>query len=91
MNLGCSSNVKLFGATVLLGTVIFVNVCAPYKIKKGQGSDPKIMKIVPMIVRLSLVLVFLGVVITTTVWNRVDYRINYFLGGGFWRWGNLKR
>ena len=67
MNLGCSFNVKLFGAPILLGTVIFVNFCARYKIKKGQGPDPKIMKIVPMIVRLSLVLVFLGVVITTTV------------------------
>jgi hypothetical protein len=45
--------VKLFGATVLLGTVIFVNAYAPFKIKKGQGPDPKIMKIVAMIVRLS--------------------------------------
>ena len=67
MNLGWSFNVKLFGATVLLGTVTFVNVYAPFKIKKGQGPDPKIMKIVPMIVRLSLVLVLLGVAITTTL------------------------
>ena len=58
---------KLFGATVLLGTVTFVNVYAPFKIKKGQGQDPKIMKIVPMIVRLSPVLVLLGGSITTTV------------------------
>ena len=54
-------------ATVLLGTVIFVNVYAPFKIKKGQGPDPKIMKIVAMIVRLARVLVLLGVAITTTV------------------------
>ena len=46
---------KLFGAMVLLGTVFFVNVYTPFKIKKGQGPDPKIMKIVAMIVRLSLV------------------------------------
>ena len=58
---------KLFGATVLLGTVIFINAYAPFKIKKGQGPDPKIMKIVAMIVRLSLILVLLGVAITTTV------------------------
>ena len=58
---------KLFGATVLLGTVIFVNAYAPFKIKKGQGPDPKIMKIVAMIVRLSLVLALLGVANTTTI------------------------
>ena len=58
---------RLFGATVLLGMVIFVNAYAPFKIKKGQGPDPKIMKIVPMIVRLSLVLALLGVAITTAV------------------------
>ena len=58
---------ELFGATIFMGMVIFVNVYAPFKIKKGQGPDPKIMKIVPMIVRLSLVLVLLGVAITTTL------------------------
>ena len=45
------------------------------------------MKIVPMIVCFSLVLVFLGVAITTTVSNQVDYRIDCFLGSGFWRSG----
>ena len=58
---------KLFGATVLLGMVIFVNAYAPFKIKKGQGPDSKIMKIVAMIVRLSVVLALLEVAITTTV------------------------
>ena len=58
---------KLFGATVLLGTVIFVNAYASFKIKKDQGPDLKIMKIVATIVRLSLVLVLLGVAIPTTV------------------------
>lgn len=76
---------KLFGATVLLGTMIFVNDYSLSKIKKRQGPDLKIMKTVPMIVCLSLVLVLLGVAITTTVSNRMDYRIDCFLGSGFRR------
>ena len=38
MNLGWSFNVKLFGATVFLGTMIFVNVYSLSKIKKRQAQ-----------------------------------------------------
>ena len=66
MNLGWAFNMKLLGATVLLGVVIFANVYPPSKFKKGEVPDPKIMRIVPMSARSSLVLVLLGIAITTS-------------------------
>ena len=66
MNVGWAFNMKLLGATVLLGVVIFGNVYPPSKFKKGEVPDPKIMRIVPMIARSSLVLVLLGIAITTS-------------------------
>ena len=66
MNLGWAFNMKLLGATVLLGAVIFANIYPPLKSKKGEVPDPKLMKIVPMIARSALVLVLLGIAITTS-------------------------
>ncbi len=57
---------KMLGATVLLGVVVFINYYMPAMAKKGQAPDPTIMKVVPMLSRGSLVLVLLGIAITTT-------------------------
>ena len=66
MDLGWAFNMKMLGATVLLGVVVFINYYMPAMAKKGQAPDPTIMKVGPMLARGSLVLVLLGIAITTT-------------------------
>ena len=66
MNLGLAFNIKLLGATALLGVVIFMNVYPSAMAKKGQSPNPKLIKIMPMVARSALVLVLLGIAVTTT-------------------------
>jgi hypothetical protein len=66
MNLGLAFNIKLLGATALLGVVIFMNVYPLAMAKKSQSPNPKLMKIMPMVARSALVLVLLGIAVTTT-------------------------
>ena len=66
MNLGLAFNIKLLGATALLGVVIFMNVYPSAMAKKGQSPNLKLMKIMPMVARSALVLVLLGIAVTTT-------------------------
>ncbi|WP_347824316.1 hypothetical protein [uncultured Planktomarina sp.] len=66
MNLGLAFNIKLLGATGLLGVVIFINTYPQAMAKKGQALNPKLMKILPMVARSALVLVLVGIAVTTT-------------------------
>jgi len=66
MNLGRAFNMKLLGATVLLAVIVFMNYYLPAMAEKGQAPDPRIMKVLPMVGRASMVLVLLGIAITTT-------------------------
>ena len=65
-NLGWPFHLKLFGATSLIGAVAFLNIYLTKKAKDGNPPNPKVMKIVPPIARVSLVLVLVGVAILTT-------------------------
>ena len=66
MNLGRAFNMKLLGATVLLAVIVFMNYYLPAMAEKGQAPDPRIMKVLPMVGRASMILVLLGIAITTT-------------------------
>ena len=65
-SLGGAFHLKLFGATVLLGVVSFLNFHLSYTIKHSNPPNPKIMKIVPPVARTSLVIVLIGVAVFTT-------------------------
>ena len=65
-SLGWAFHLKLFGATLLLGVVSFLNFHLSNSAKKGIPPDPKIMKIVPPVARTSLVLVLIGIAILTS-------------------------
>ena len=59
-------HMKLLGATILLGSISFLNVHLTSTSKVGAPPNPSVMKIIPMISRGALVLVLLGIAITTT-------------------------
>jgi uncharacterized membrane protein len=65
-SLGWAFHLKLFGATVLLGAVSFLNFHLSNSAKHGNPPDPKVMKIVPPVARTSLVIVLIGVAVLTT-------------------------
>ena len=48
------------------GGYFFMNYYLPAMAKKAQASDPRIMKVLPMVGRASMILVLLGIAITTT-------------------------
>ena len=66
-NLGWAFHMKMLGATILLGAISFLNLHLYARTKKGMPTDPKVVKIVPMVARGSLVIVLLGIAIVTTV------------------------
>lgn len=57
---------KLVGATILLGAISYLNYYLTARTKAGLPPDPVVMKVIPMAARGSLVLVLLGIAITTT-------------------------
>ena len=63
---GWAFHMKLLGATILLGAISFLNFHLTSTDKVGSPPNPSVMKIIPMISRGALVLVFLGIAITTT-------------------------
>ncbi|MGB1528147.1 MAG: hypothetical protein ACPG9H_03745, partial [Candidatus Puniceispirillaceae bacterium] len=63
---GWAFHMKLLGATVLLGSVSFLNVHLSSTSKVGAMPNPFVMKVIPMISRGALVVVLLGIAITTT-------------------------
>ena len=67
-NLGWAFHMKMLGATVLLGVISFLNLHLSVQAKKGLPPDTKVMKIISMVARGSLVIVLLGIAIVTTGW-----------------------
>ena len=64
--MGWAFHMKLLGATILLGSISFLNFHLTSTSKVGAPPNPSVMKIIPMISRGALVLVLLGIAITTT-------------------------
>ena len=64
--MGWAFHMKLLGATILLGSISFLNFHLTSTRKVGAPPNQSVMKIIPMISRGALVLVFLGIAITTT-------------------------
>jgi len=66
--LGWAFHLKLLAATFLLSIVAFLNIHLTMQARNGKLPNPKVMKIVPPIMRASLVFVLIGIaVLTTTV------------------------
>ena len=63
---GWAFHIKLLGATILLGSISFLNFHLTSTSKVGAPPSPFVMKIIPMISRGALVIVLLGIAITTT-------------------------
>ena len=63
---GWAFHMQLLGATILLGSVSFLNLHLSSTSKVGALPNPSVMKIIPMVSRGGLVLVLLGIAITTT-------------------------
>ena len=67
LSMGWAFHMKLVGATVLLGAVSFLNYHLTARRKAGIPPDQTVMKVIPMASRGGLVLVLLGIAITTTM------------------------
>ena len=65
-DLGWPFLLKLLGATSLLGAVAFLNLHLTKQSRDANSSNPKVMKMVPLIARVSLVVVLIGVAVLTT-------------------------
>ena len=65
-NLGWAFHLKLLGATILLGTITFLNFHLTSQARSGNPPNPKVMKLVPSVSRTSLILVLFGIAILTT-------------------------
>jgi len=65
-NLGWAFHLKLLGATILLGTITFLNFHLTSQARSGNPPNPKVMKLVPPVSRTSLILVLFGIAILTT-------------------------
>ena len=64
--LGWAFHLKLFGATILLGAVAFLNLHLAQRARAGNPPSPTVMLMVPTITRTALVLVLIGVAVLTT-------------------------
>ena len=66
LSMGWAFHMKLLGATILLGAIAFLNYHLTARRKAGLPPDQMVMKLIPVAARGSLVLVLLGIAITTT-------------------------
>ena len=64
--IGWAFHMKLLGATILLGTISFLNIHLISRSKAELPPDQSVMKIIPIVSRGALALVLLGIAITTT-------------------------
>ena len=64
--MGWAFHMKLLGATILLGSISFLNVHLTSTSKVGAPPNPSVMKIIPMISRGAMFLVLLGIALTKT-------------------------
>jgi len=65
-DLGWAFHLKLLGATILLGTITFLNFHLTLQARSGNPPNPKVMKLVPPVSHTSLILVLFGIAILTT-------------------------
>ena len=65
-DLGWPFHLKMFGATILLAAVAFLNFHLTTKARAGSPPSPRVMKMIPPVARTSLVLVLVGVAVLTT-------------------------
>ena len=65
-DLGWPFHLKMFGATILLAAVAFLNLHLIQQAKAGNPPNPRVMRVIPPVARLSLVLVLIGVAVLTT-------------------------
>ena len=59
-------HLKVFGATILLVAVAFLNIHLNQQAKAGRSPNPNVMRVIPPIARTSLALVLIGVAVLTT-------------------------
>ena len=65
-DLGWPFHLKMFGATILLAAVAFLNFHLTTQARAGCPPSPRVMKMIPPVARTSLVLVLIGVAVLTT-------------------------
>ena len=65
-DLGWPFYLKLFGATLLLAAVVFLNLHLLKQAKVGKPPSPAVMRAFPPIARTSLALVLIGIAVLTT-------------------------
>ena len=65
-DLGWPFHLKLLGATSLLGAVAFLNLHLTKQSRDGNPPNPKVIKMIPPMARVSLVVVLVGVAVLTT-------------------------
>ena len=65
-DLGWPFHLKLLGATSLICAVAFLNLHLTKQARDGNPPNPKVMKIIPIVARASLVIVLVGVAVLTT-------------------------
>ena len=65
-DMGWAFHMKLLGATILLATILFLNIHLTSRGKLGLPPDASVVKIISMVSRGALVLIFLGIAIITT-------------------------
>ena len=65
-DLGWPFHLKMFGATILLAAVAFLNFHLTTQARAGNSPSLRVMRMVPPIARTSLVLVLIGVAVLTT-------------------------
>ena len=65
-DLGWPFHLKMFGATILLAAVAFLNFHLTTQARAGFPPSPRVMKMIPPVARTSLVLVLIGVAVLTT-------------------------
>ena len=65
-DLGWPFHIKIFGATILLVAVAFLNLHLTQQAKAGSPPNLRVMRLIPPLTRISLVLVLIGVAVLTT-------------------------
>ena len=65
-DLGWPFHLKMFGATILLAAVAFLNFHLTTQARAGCPPSLRVMKMIPPVARTSLVLVLIGVAVLTT-------------------------
>ena len=65
-DLGWPFHLKMFGATILLAAVAFLNFHLTTQARAGNSPRLRVMRMVPPIARTSLVLVLIGIAVLTT-------------------------